>query len=167
MCSFSWPWFAAWLFCYHFDGKRITSLIRGVNCTLCTRNLILQVHQTSARCIANRWESSYQFEKAEIVQGFLHFNRLFLSHQGPCVSSESKYLANYNFVSETLWFAWWHYSSFEKQMALPFQYDWLHELSLQVATFIFFILTGYKFRPASENPYFHVPEEDDMDMDIV
>ena len=34
----------------------------------------------------------------------------------------------------------------------------------EMATFVFFVMTGYKFRPASNNPYFSVPT-DDMDMD--
>ena len=33
----------------------------------------------------------------------------------------------------------------------------------EMATFVFFVMTGYKFRPASNNPYFSVPTDDDMD----
>ena len=31
----------------------------------------------------------------------------------------------------------------------------------EMATFVFFVMTGYKFRPASNNPYFSVPTDDD------
>ncbi|XP_015176178.1 PREDICTED: protein GPR107 isoform X1 [Polistes dominula] len=56
---------------------------------------------------------------------------------------------------------------------VPFQYEWLHEMSREIATYVFFILTGYKFRPASANPYFTLTTdevdqgEDDDEMDIV
>jgi hypothetical protein len=33
----------------------------------------------------------------------------------------------------------------------------------EMATFVFFVMTGYKFRPASNNPYFAVSTDDDMD----
>ena len=33
----------------------------------------------------------------------------------------------------------------------------------EVATLVFFVMTGYKFRPASNNPYFAVPTDDDME----
>ena len=33
---------------------------------------------------------------------------------------------------------------------------------LQVATLVFFVMTGYKFRPASNNPYFAVSDDDDL-----
>lgn len=58
-------------------------------------------------------------------------------------------------------------------MTVPFQYEWLDELFRELATYIFFALTGYKFRPASANPYFTVnddisPNDDDDDeMDVV
>jgi hypothetical protein len=32
----------------------------------------------------------------------------------------------------------------------------------EMATFVFFVMTGYKFRPASNNPYFALSTEDDM-----
>lgn len=38
----------------------------------------------------------------------------------------------------------------------------------EMATFIFFVLTGYKFRPASANPYFVLGDDDDDDeIDLV
>jgi len=32
-----------------------------------------------------------------------------------------------------------------------------------MATYAFFVLTGYKFRPASANPYFMAPTDDTED----
>ncbi|XP_035739173.1 protein GPR107-like isoform X2 [Vespa mandarinia] len=56
---------------------------------------------------------------------------------------------------------------------VPFQYEWLDEMSREMATYVFFVLTGYKFRPASANPYFTLTTDevdqgdDDDEMDIV
>jgi len=49
---------------------------------------------------------------------------------------------------------------------VPFQYEWLDEMFLEMTTFIFFVLTGYKFRPAANNPYLelaHDSEDEEMD----
>lgn len=54
------------------------------------------------------------------------------------------------------------------KITVPFQYEWLDELFKEIATFIFFAMTGYKFRPASNNPYFSVPSDDyDMEEQIL
>ncbi|XP_030052738.1 protein GPR108 isoform X2 [Microcaecilia unicolor] len=57
------------------------------------------------------------------------------------------------------------------KVIVPFQWQWLHQLLVEVSTFIFFILTGYKFQPACNNPYLQLPqdeeEEDDIQMDEV
>nr|XP_006819044.1 PREDICTED: protein GPR107-like [Saccoglossus kowalevskii] len=54
------------------------------------------------------------------------------------------------------------------KITVPFQYIWLDDFFKEVATFIFFVVTAYKFRPASQNPYFQVSQdEDDMEMDEV
>lgn len=38
----------------------------------------------------------------------------------------------------------------------------------EMATLVFFVLTGYKFRPASDNPYLQLSqEEDDVEMESV
>lgn len=51
------------------------------------------------------------------------------------------------------------------QMTVPFRYEWLDEMFKEIATFVLFVLTGYKFRPASANPYFRRPEDiDEMDI---
>ncbi|XP_067416518.1 protein GPR108 isoform X2 [Emydura macquarii macquarii] len=47
------------------------------------------------------------------------------------------------------------------KIAVPFQWQWLYELLVEVSTLVFFILTGYKFRPASNNPYLQLPQEDE------
>ncbi|XP_014206514.1 protein GPR107 isoform X2 [Copidosoma floridanum] len=58
-------------------------------------------------------------------------------------------------------------------IAVPFQYQWLDEMFREMTNYVFFVLTGYKFRPASANPYFTLsPEElaqedDDDETDIV
>ena len=78
------------------------------------------------------------------------------------------------------------------KITVPFQYEWLDSMFkevgivichrfhfkcvcnlfvksvkcnifvLQVATLVFFVMTGYKFRPASNNPYFAVSDDDDL-----
>ena len=55
------------------------------------------------------------------------------------------------------------------QITVPFQYEWLDELFKEMATLVFFVVTGYKFRPASNNPYLQVPteDEDEIEMDEV
>ncbi|XP_012279514.1 protein GPR107 isoform X2 [Orussus abietinus] len=59
------------------------------------------------------------------------------------------------------------------KITVPFQYEWLDEMFREMATYVFFVLTGYKFRPASANPYFtltpdeqesQVDEDDEMDV---
>ncbi|XP_034291974.1 protein GPR107 isoform X1 [Pantherophis guttatus] len=54
------------------------------------------------------------------------------------------------------------------KIAVPFQWKWLYQLLHEMATLIFFVLTGYKFRPASDNPYLQLSQEDDsLDMESV
>ncbi|XP_063172138.1 protein GPR107 [Candoia aspera] len=47
------------------------------------------------------------------------------------------------------------------KIAVPFQWKWLYQLLDEMATLVFFVLTGYKFRPASDNPYLQLSQEDD------
>ncbi|XP_069465360.1 protein GPR107 [Ambystoma mexicanum] len=54
------------------------------------------------------------------------------------------------------------------KIIVPFQWKWLYELLDELATLIFFVLTGYKFRPASDNPYLQLPQDDDdLEMEAV
>ncbi|XP_042891846.1 protein GPR107-like isoform X2 [Penaeus japonicus] len=52
------------------------------------------------------------------------------------------------------------------KLTVPFQYEWLDDMFREMATYVFFVMTGYKFRPANNNPYFRVTS-DDEDMDEV
>lgn len=49
------------------------------------------------------------------------------------------------------------------KITVPFQYAWLDELFREMATYVFFVVTGYKFRPANQSPYFNVRDLDDDD----
>ncbi|OCT57555.1 protein GPR107 [Xenopus laevis] len=49
------------------------------------------------------------------------------------------------------------------RFAIPFKWKWMYQLLDEVATLIFFVLTGYKFRPASDNPYLQLSQDDDED----
>ncbi|XP_028570061.1 protein GPR107 [Podarcis muralis] len=55
------------------------------------------------------------------------------------------------------------------KIAVPFQWKWLYQLLDEMATLVFFVLTGYKFRPASDNPYLQLSQDDDdvLDMEAV
>ncbi len=55
------------------------------------------------------------------------------------------------------------------QVTVPFRYMWLDEFFFELATYIFFFITAYKFRPGSDNPYLRLPseDEDDLEMDEV
>ncbi|XP_012737282.1 protein GPR108 [Fundulus heteroclitus] len=54
------------------------------------------------------------------------------------------------------------------KITMPFQWQWCYEFLVEVSTLFFFVLTGYKFRPASNNPYLQLPQdEEDVEMDEV
>ncbi|XP_071359572.1 protein GPR108 isoform X2 [Trachinotus anak] len=54
------------------------------------------------------------------------------------------------------------------KVTMPFQWQWCYEFLVEASTLIFFVLTGYKFRPASNNPYLQLPQdEEDVEMDEV
>jgi hypothetical protein len=46
------------------------------------------------------------------------------------------------------------------RITLPPHLTWVDELSEEIATLVFFILTGYKFRPGCNNPYFKLENSD-------
>ncbi|XP_036413439.1 protein GPR108 [Colossoma macropomum] len=54
------------------------------------------------------------------------------------------------------------------KVTVPFQWQWSQEFLIEVSTLVFFVLTGFKFRPASNNPYLQLPQdEEDLEMDEV
>uniref|UniRef100_A0A2P2HZ52 Protein GPR107-like n=1 Tax=Hirondellea gigas TaxID=1518452 RepID=A0A2P2HZ52_9CRUS len=57
------------------------------------------------------------------------------------------------------------------RITVPFQYEWLDDMFREMATYVFFVITGYKFRPANSNPYFLIAargeEDDDEDEDVI
>lgn len=50
------------------------------------------------------------------------------------------------------------------KITVAFQYGWLDEMFKEMATFVFFVLTGYKFRPASSHPYFAVDSDEEAEL---
>jgi len=48
-------------------------------------------------------------------------------------------------------------------MTLPFQLAWLGDFFTEVTVILVLTTLGYKFRPADDNPYFHVPDSDGED----
>ncbi|XP_039469664.1 protein GPR108 isoform X1 [Oreochromis aureus] len=54
------------------------------------------------------------------------------------------------------------------KITMPFRWQWCYEFLVEVSTLLFFVLTGYKFRPASNNPYLQLPQDkDDVENDEV
>lgn len=53
------------------------------------------------------------------------------------------------------------------KITVPFRYEWLDELFREGATLIFFVLTGYKFRPTQSNPYFRLAQDEEEEMEEV
>ncbi|XP_021487497.1 protein GPR108 [Meriones unguiculatus] len=52
------------------------------------------------------------------------------------------------------------------RVAVPFQWQWLYQLLVESSTLAFFVLTGYKFQPAGDNPYLQLPQEDEEDIQM-
>ncbi|GAM28487.1 hypothetical protein SAMD00019534_116630 [Acytostelium subglobosum LB1] len=44
---------------------------------------------------------------------------------------------------------------------LPFKWVWLGDCFQLIAALIFYSTTGYQFRPSLDNPYFHLPQNED------
>ncbi|XP_035214469.1 protein GPR107-like [Stegodyphus dumicola] len=53
------------------------------------------------------------------------------------------------------------------KITVPFQYEWLDEVFREAATFTFFIVTGINFQPTTSNPYFRLPQDEDLEMNEV
>lgn len=57
------------------------------------------------------------------------------------------------------------------KVTMPFQFMWLDEFFFELATYVFYVLTAYKFRPGTDNPYLQLPsddeDEDEIEMDEV
>uniref|UniRef100_A0A2C9JIT0 GOST seven transmembrane domain-containing protein n=1 Tax=Biomphalaria glabrata TaxID=6526 RepID=A0A2C9JIT0_BIOGL len=51
-------------------------------------------------------------------------------------------------------------------ITLPFRYGWMKDLFEEAFLLVFFTLTGYKFRPTSDNPYLQVPLDSDDEEEI-
>ncbi|KZS13991.1 Protein GPR108 [Daphnia magna] len=49
------------------------------------------------------------------------------------------------------------------RITVPFRYEWLDEFFFELATYIFFVMTASKFRPAVNNPYLLLTRDDDDD----
>lgn len=49
---------------------------------------------------------------------------------------------------------------------VPFQYVWLDEMFKEAATYIFYVLTAYKFRPVPSHPYFGVDSDEELDDEV-
>ncbi|XP_040852268.1 protein GPR108-like isoform X1 [Ochotona curzoniae] len=52
------------------------------------------------------------------------------------------------------------------RVAVPFQWQWLYQLLVESSTLAFFVLTGYKFQPAGNNPYLQLPQDDEEDVQM-
>lgn len=49
---------------------------------------------------------------------------------------------------------------------MPFKYVWLDEMFKETATYLFYALTAYKFRPVPSHPYFAVDSDDEGDDEV-
>ncbi|XP_022085290.1 protein GPR107-like isoform X2 [Acanthaster planci] len=52
------------------------------------------------------------------------------------------------------------------KIIVPFRYMWLDEFFFELATYSFFVITAYNFRPGSDNPYFQVPSDDEDEVEM-
>ncbi|KAJ3662724.1 hypothetical protein Zmor_007056 [Zophobas morio] len=49
------------------------------------------------------------------------------------------------------------------KMTVPFQYGWLDEMFREIATYVFFVLTAYKFRPGAHKPCYVFDDDEEID----
>uniref|UniRef100_A0A8R1TSH6 GOST seven transmembrane domain-containing protein n=1 Tax=Onchocerca volvulus TaxID=6282 RepID=A0A8R1TSH6_ONCVO len=47
------------------------------------------------------------------------------------------------------------------EAVVPFNYDWITDSVVEFSTFLFFVTTGYQFRPQKRNPYLKLIQDDD------
>ncbi|XP_036413598.1 protein GPR108-like isoform X2 [Colossoma macropomum] len=47
------------------------------------------------------------------------------------------------------------------KVTVPFRWQWCQEFLIEVSTLVFFVLTGFKFRPASSDPYLQLPQDEE------
>lgn len=52
------------------------------------------------------------------------------------------------------------------KVTVAFQYVWLDEMFKEMATYVFYVLTGYKFRPMPSHPYFSVDTDDEQEDEV-
>lgn len=43
---------------------------------------------------------------------------------------------------------------------MPYQYVWISDAAGEIATLIFYVMTGFYFRPHAENPYFALQDDE-------
>jgi hypothetical protein len=48
------------------------------------------------------------------------------------------------------------------EATIPFYLLWLGALFTELATFAFYVITGYKFRPAPDNPYLPLSTDENL-----
>jgi len=46
------------------------------------------------------------------------------------------------------------------QLIVPFRYEWLDHLCIELVTFLFFAMTAYKFQPEVNNPYLQLSQDE-------
>lgn len=122
-------------------------------CTLLFSHTLHCVVACPARDILARLTQFRQFYM--IVVGYVYFTRIIVYLMSITLSYK---LVRHNtlsccVVSAVLTFA----------LLCASMQTWLGPLSSELATLAFFFVTGYKFRPTSENPYLQVKTEDDED----
>ena len=47
------------------------------------------------------------------------------------------------------------------QSTTPYQYEWCADLAGELATIMFYVATGWKFQPQTDNPYFALDSEEE------
>ena len=110
--------------------------------------------------LEDRWQSSSQSGEAEVVPPLLHHGCVLrVLHQDHRLPSQD----HSSFPGKDTWFKCFKELSFNQLL----QYEWLDPMCKELSTLVFFVMTGYKFRPASNNPYFAVASEDDMEEVLV